>query len=227
MGSPCSIRRSRSAVGRGGTSCTVLIWWRRRCREATRSAGARSRSPAASSARGRLGGRAARLRLLAGRVAVVGQWVGGAVDRLVVRTLASVGLSTRRDTSRSWSSRSAHSCCYPASEAGKPGISTMTTGQIVAIVILVVLVVAAVAALLLFRRRSTAQRQIDATRYREEAASRAASADRLAAEAAGARRAGPPRAGTGRRAGRDGPPRPRAGREAHRAGREARSRITR
>ena len=54
--------------------------------------------------------------------------------------------------------------------------------QIVAIVILVVLILAVAAALLVFRRRSAAQRQIDATRYREEAASRAASAERLEAE---------------------------------------------
>ncbi len=60
----------------------------------------------------------------------------------------------------------------------------MVSGQIVAIVVLLVLVLGGALAWWLFRRNNTAQRQIDATRHREEAASRTASADRLEAEAA-------------------------------------------
>jgi uncharacterized protein HemX len=60
----------------------------------------------------------------------------------------------------------------------------MVAGQIVAMVVLLVLILGCVLAWWLFRRHNTAQRQIDATRHREEAASRAASADRLEAEAA-------------------------------------------
>jgi biopolymer transport protein ExbB/TolQ len=60
----------------------------------------------------------------------------------------------------------------------------MVSGQIVAMVVLLVLVLGCVLAWWLFRRHNTAQRQIDATRHREEAASRTASADRLEVEAA-------------------------------------------
>jgi hypothetical protein len=60
----------------------------------------------------------------------------------------------------------------------------MVTGQVVAIVVLLGMVLAVAVAWAVFRRRNVAQRQIDATRYREEAASRFASAQRLEAEAA-------------------------------------------
>jgi uncharacterized protein HemX len=60
----------------------------------------------------------------------------------------------------------------------------MVSGEIVAMVVLLVLILGCVLAWWFFRRHDTAQRQIDATRHREEAASRTASADRLEAEAA-------------------------------------------
>ena len=60
----------------------------------------------------------------------------------------------------------------------------MVTGQIVAIVVLLGMVLAVAVGWAVFRRKNVAQRQIDATRYREEAASRFASAQRLEVEAA-------------------------------------------
>jgi uncharacterized protein HemX len=60
----------------------------------------------------------------------------------------------------------------------------MAPGQVVAIVVLLAMILVVGVALAVFRRRSVAQRQIDATRYREEAASRTASAQRLEEEAA-------------------------------------------
>jgi hypothetical protein len=60
----------------------------------------------------------------------------------------------------------------------------MVTGQVIAIVVLLGMVLAVAVAWAVFRRKNVAQRQIDATRYREEAASRFASAQRLEAEAA-------------------------------------------
>jgi hypothetical protein len=60
----------------------------------------------------------------------------------------------------------------------------MVTGQVVAIVVLLGMVLAVAVGWAVFRRKNVAQRQIDATRYREEAASRFASAQRLEEEAA-------------------------------------------
>ena len=60
----------------------------------------------------------------------------------------------------------------------------MVTGQVIAIVVLLGMVLAVAVAWSVFRRKNVAQRQIDATRYREEAASRFASAQRLEVEAA-------------------------------------------
>lgn len=60
----------------------------------------------------------------------------------------------------------------------------MNTGQTVAIIVLVVLVAAVVAGVLLFRKRSSAHRRLQAAQHRREAEIRAANAERLEVEAA-------------------------------------------